>query len=62
MKCCFCNNESDILMTDGRSICLHCAETKGLVICSKMGKVIADTKFHCDYVCNDCVYMEDKIR
>ena len=48
MKCCFCNGESDILMTDGRCICLHCAEQKGLVTCTKRGKVVADPEFHCD--------------
>ena len=60
MKCCFCDSESDILMTDGRCICLHCATERDLVTCTKKGKVIADTKFHCDNICNDCIYVEEE--
>lgn len=60
MKCCFCNSESNVLMTDGRCICLHCAESRGLVTCTKEGKVIADPKFHCDNICNDCIYQEEE--
>ncbi len=60
MKCCFCNSEGDILMTDGKGICHQCAEKKGLVICTKNGKVIADPKFHCDFICNDCIYEEER--
>lgn len=60
MKCCFCNATSDTLMTDGRCICLHCAEQKSLVNCIKLGKVIADPKFHCDFICNDCIYEEEE--
>ena len=60
MKCCFCNSESDILMTDGRCICLHCAEQKGLVTCTREGKVIAEPEFHCDNICNDCIYADEK--
>ena len=47
-------------MTDGRCICLHCAEHKDLVICTKKGKAIADFKFHCDNICNDCIYTEEE--
>ena len=60
MKCCFCNSESDVLMTDGKCICFHCAEQRGLVTCTKKGKVIADPEFRCDYICNDCVYEEEE--
>ena len=60
MKCCFCNSESDVLMTDGRCVCLHCIEQKKLVTCTKSGKVIADAEFHCDYICNDCIYTEEE--
>ena len=59
MKCCFCNGEGDILMTDGKSTCHQCAEKKGLTICTKLGKAIADPKFHCDNICNDCIYVEE---
>ena len=60
MKCCFCNSESDVLMTDGKYICRQCAEQKCLVTCTKSGKVVADPIFHCDNICNDCIYEEKR--
>ena len=60
MKCCFCNSDNVVLMTDGRYICRHCAEEKELVTCPEIGKVIADPNFHCDNICNDCIYEEEK--
>jgi len=59
MKCYFCNSESDILTTDGRCICSRCTEQRGLVVCLKKGMVIANPEFHCDNICNDCIYEED---
>ncbi len=59
MKCCFCNGRGDILTTDGKNICCHCAEKKGFTICTKSGKAIADPDFHCDFICNDCIYKEE---
>ena len=60
MRCCFCNSKTDILMTDGQYICVNCAEEKKLVICPELGKVIADSKFCCDHICNDCIYKEEE--
>ncbi len=60
MKCYFCNNDAEILTTDGKNICRHCAEEKNFTVCTKLGKVIADKNFHCDIICNDCIYEEDK--
>lgn len=62
MKCCFCNEESDILMIDGRCICLHCAAQKGLVTCAELGKIVADPEFHCDNICSDCIYGEGETK
>lgn len=62
MKCCFCNGDGELLMTNGKSICHNCAEKKNLVICTKTGKVVADFNFHCDNICNDCIYTEDEIK
>ena len=60
MKCCFCNNDGEVLMTDGKYICRQCAERKRLATCTKLGKVVADPTFHCDNICNDCIYMEEE--
>ena len=60
IKYCFCDSESDILMTDGRCICLHYIMQKGLVTCIKIGKAIAEHEFHCNNICNDCIYEEEK--
>ena len=62
MKCWFCNCEGDVLMTDGKSVCLKCAEQKGLTTCTKLGKVVADPNFHCDNICNDCIYGEENAK
>lgn len=59
MKCYFCDSGGEMLTTDGKYICRHCAEKMNLVICTKLGKVIADPKFYCDKICNDCIYEEE---
>lgn len=60
MECCFCSSKNVVLMTNGKYICLQCAEKKGLATCTKHGQVIADPEFHCDYICNDCIYTEEE--
>lgn len=59
MKCYYCNSEDTFLMTNCEYICHHCADERHLVTCTKLGKVIADPEFYCDYVCNDCIYEEE---
>ena len=59
MKCIKCDCKTDLLTTDGKAICPSCAEKEGLVVCSDLGKVIADKNFQCDRICNDCIYKED---
>lgn len=58
MKCFKCNEKADVLTTDSLPICLHCAEQEGYIVCPETGKVIADQNFHCDNICNDCIWKE----
>lgn len=58
MKCYKCNNSADLLTSDGKSICRSCAEKCGYAICSELGKVIVNKDFHCNNMCNDCIYSE----
>ena len=60
MECCFCNSTNVVLTTSGKYICCQCAEQKGLITCTKEGKVIDDPNFHCDNICNDCIYKEEE--
>ena len=61
MVCCYCNSNETIMMSNGKHICYHCAEEKGLVTCLEKGIVIADTNFYCDKICNDCIYKGEEI-
>lgn len=59
MKCFKCGKNTDIfLTTSGLPICLQCAENEGYVVCTESGQVIADKNFHCDHICNDCIWKE----
>ncbi len=61
MKCYICGGKADMTTTTDLPICHSCAEKKGFVVCTEIGKVIADEKFNCNYVCSDC-YVKDEIR
>lgn len=61
MKCYLCNGNADLLTNDDRYICHSCAEKQGLVICTKIGKAINDSKFYCDHICSDCIFDEDEL-
>ncbi len=56
MKCFKCGAKTDIETTDNKPICLRCVEENQYVICTDLGKVIADKSFCCDHICDDCVY------
>ena len=54
MKCFICGEETDWETTNNQPICLSCAEKRGYVACNELGKVIDDSTFSCDHICNDC--------
>lgn len=59
MGCYKCGNNADLLTVDGEIICHNCAEKEGYTICLELGKVISDKNFHCDNICNDCIYKDN---
>ena len=59
MRCIKCGCKADLFTTSGETICRSCAEKESFVICLKLGKVIVDKNFHCDNLCNDCIYKEE---
>lgn len=56
MKCVYCRQNTEYLSTLDEPICIHCAERKGLTLCTELGKYVADSDFTCDLICNDCIY------
>ena len=61
MKCCYCCGKADMETTTNLPICHSCAEEKRFVVCTEIGKVIAESNFNCDHICSDC-YVKDEIR
>lgn len=58
MKCTYCGKATDYLTTLDKPVCRHCAEEKGLLLCTQQGKYVADSGFSCDHICNDCIYAD----
>ena len=60
MKCSICGQEADLLTVNDDAICEQCAEKAEYVVCARRGKVIADSNFYCDRMCDDCVWKDEK--
>ena len=59
MTCHICGGKADMQTTTNLPICHSCAEQKGYMVCTELGKVIEDATFSCDWDCNDCARKED---
>lgn len=57
MKCKFCGvTKTDFLTSLDSPICLKCAEKNNFILCTELGKYIADSNFTCSHICSDCDY------
>ncbi len=48
------DEETDLETTNNQLICCSCKDERGYDVCTKIGKVIADSTFSCGHICNDC--------